>query len=49
MSTNAYNFTYGYDEMGNRVTKSGNGVNEYYLRDQSGKKLAIYIIGTNFN
>jgi hypothetical protein len=41
MSTNAYSFTYSYDEMGNRVTKSGNGVNKYYLRDQNGKELAV--------
>jgi len=47
ISTNAYNFTYGYDEMGNTVTKVGNGVNEYYLRDQTGKELAVYKIGTD--
>jgi RHS repeat-associated protein len=47
MNMNAYNFTYVYDEMGNRVTKSGNGINEYYLRDQNGKELAVYIAGTN--
>jgi RHS repeat-associated protein len=47
MSTNAYNFTYGYDEKGNRVTKSGNSVNEYYLRDQTGKELAVYTTGTS--
>jgi RHS repeat-associated protein len=47
MTSNAYNFTYGYDEMGNRVTKSGNGVNEFYLRDQTGKELAVYTTGTN--
>jgi hypothetical protein len=33
--------------MGNRVTKVGNGVNEYYLRDQSGKELAGYAIWAN--
>jgi RHS repeat-associated protein len=47
MSKNAYNFTCGYDEMGNRVTKVGNGVNEYYLRDQNGNELAVYKIGTD--
>jgi hypothetical protein len=33
--------------MGNRVSKTGNGVTEYYLRDQTGKELAVYTIGTN--
>jgi hypothetical protein len=50
MTTNAYSFTYGYDEMGNRVTKSGSSINdaqEYYLRDQTGKELAVYTTGTN--
>jgi hypothetical protein len=32
--------------MGNRVTKSGNSVNEYYLRGQTSKELAVYTIGT---
>ena len=47
MTANAYTFAYGYDNLGNRVVKTGNGNNEYYLRDQTGKELAIYQAGTD--
>ena len=49
MTTNGDTFTYGYDDKGNRVTKTG-GINErseYYLRDQTGKEIAVYQAGTD--
>jgi len=33
---------YKYDDQGNRISKVGNGLNEYYLRDQTGREVAIY-------
>jgi RHS repeat-associated protein len=50
MNVGGDNFTYGYDESGNRLEKYGSNTNdakEYYLRDQTGKELAVYTTGTN--
>ena len=47
MSVAGNTFNYGYDESGNRITKKGNGNNEYYLRDQNCKELTIYQAGTD--
>lgn len=33
---------YKYDDQGNRISKVGNGINEYYLRDQTGREVEIY-------
>ncbi len=33
---------YKYDDQGNRISKVGNGLNEFYLRDHTGREVAIY-------
>ena len=40
-------FIYRYDEYGMRVFNQGQGTYEYYLRDHTGRELAIYDFQTN--
>lgn len=40
-------YTYSYDDNGNRISKVGGGINEYYLYDQTGKQVAIYDMNYN--
>jgi len=40
-------FIYRYDENGMRVFKQGQGTYEYYLRDHTGREVAIYDYDTN--
>ncbi|QQS36968.1 MAG: RHS repeat protein [Ignavibacteriales bacterium] len=46
-TTNGANFKYKYDDNGNRLLKHANGVKEFYLRDHTGKELAVYNLYTN--
>ncbi|MFZ1288492.1 MAG: RHS repeat-associated core domain-containing protein [Melioribacteraceae bacterium] len=48
--TNAGTTTYKYDDAGNRIVKkvgTGSVTNEYYLRDHTGKEVAIYDLNTD--
>ncbi len=45
-TTNGANFKYKYDDNGNRLLKQANGVKEFYLRDHTGKELAVYDLNT---
>jgi len=39
--------TYKYDDSGNRIVKNSGTVNDYYLRDHTGKEVAIYNLTTD--
>jgi hypothetical protein len=45
--TNNASFDYKYDDAGQRIYKSAMGVQEFYLRDHTGKELAIYDMNTS--
>jgi len=47
MVKNGTTSKYGYDDQGNRITKETGSLKEFYLRDHTGKELAIFTPGTN--